>query len=87
MNNENIKKMWFIIFMTTISCTVKKANSETLITKAILYKQAITATDADFSFDKKAFWEDNFKDHTFIYQIFADIEYQNIINKGKKCIL
>lgn len=82
-----LKKMWFIIFLITVSCTIKKTNSKTLITKVILYKQATTATDADFSFDKKAFWEDNFKDHTFIYQIFADNEYQNIINKGKKCIL
>lgn len=79
-----LKKMWFLIFIITLSCTIKKTNSETLITKVVLYKQATTATDADVSFDKKAFWETNFKEHTFIYQIFADNEYQNIINKIKK---
>lgn len=78
------KRMLFLIFITTISCTIKKNNSKRLITKVVLYKQATTATDADFSFDKKGFWDTNFQEHTFIYQIFADNEYQNIIEKVKK---
>ena len=79
-----LKKTWFLIFIITLSCTIKKTDSQTLITKVVLYKQATTSTDADVSFDKKAFWDTNVQEHTFIYQIFADNEYQNIINKVKK---
>lgn len=78
------RNLYLVIFIVTLSCGIKNTNSKILGTKVTLYKQATTATDADVSFDKKGFWDTNFQEHTFIYKIFADNEYQNIIEKVKK---
>jgi hypothetical protein len=78
------KSSILLIITITLSCNAHKIDSNRSNPKVILYKQATTADDAELSFDKKNFWKSNFEENTFIYQIFADNQYHDIINRVKK---
>lgn len=79
-----LNKLSILLILIILSCKTYNVDYNNSNPKVILYKQATIADDAGFSFNKKNFWKSNFEENTFIYQIFADNQYKNIIDKVKK---
>jgi len=79
-----LRNICLLFIVPILSCGVKKTTTTNHLDRVVLYKQVSTGTDSNFSFDKSFFWKDNFKEHTFIYQIFDNNDYKNIIDKVKK---
>lgn len=76
-----ILSIYLFLMYSFISCSNRGAKSSNSV---ILYKQVSISDDADLSFEKKYFWEDNKKNNSFITQNFSILNYTDIINLVQK---